>query len=55
MKKHGNLGLGTFENLDREMVVIDGHFYHVKSDGSIAEVGVSKQLSSTRPLEIKKQ
>ncbi|MCP0914996.1 MULTISPECIES: acetolactate decarboxylase [Legionella] len=28
LKKHGNLGLGTFHALDGELVVIDNQFYH---------------------------
>jgi len=39
LRKHGNLGLGTFENLDGEMVVVDGHFFQVRSDGLANEVG----------------
>ncbi len=39
LRKHGNLGLGTFENLDGEMVIVDGHFFQVRSDGSVKEVG----------------
>ena len=38
LRKHGNLGLGTFENLDGEMVIVDGHFFQVRSDGSVGEV-----------------
>ncbi|HXW98185.1 MAG TPA: acetolactate decarboxylase [Methanomicrobiales archaeon] len=30
---NGDLGLGTFEGLDGEMVVVDGTCYQVKSDG----------------------
>jgi acetolactate decarboxylase len=36
--EHGGLGLGTFERLDDEMVVVDGHFFQVCSDGSVREV-----------------
>ncbi len=32
--KHGDFGLGTFNALDGEMVVLDGICYHVRSDGS---------------------
>jgi len=39
LRRHGNLGLGTFENLDGEMVIVDGHFFQVHSDGSVTEVG----------------
>jgi acetolactate decarboxylase len=37
LREHGDLGLGTFENLDGEMIVIDGQFYQVRSDGSVRE------------------
>jgi len=39
LREHGDLGLGTFENLDGEMVIVDGHFFHVRSDGSVQEAG----------------
>jgi len=38
LREHGDLGLGTFESLDGEMVVVDGHFFQVCSDGSVREV-----------------
>jgi len=38
LREHGDLGLGTFENLDGEMVIIDGHFFQVRSDGFVKEV-----------------
>jgi acetolactate decarboxylase len=38
LREHGDLGLGTFESLDGEMVVVDGRFYQVRSDGSVREV-----------------
>ncbi len=31
---HGNFGLGTFNDLDGEMVLVDGVFYQLRSDGS---------------------
>jgi acetolactate decarboxylase len=37
LKQHGNFGLGTYEGLDGEMVVLDGHYYHFKSDGTVSE------------------
>jgi acetolactate decarboxylase len=37
LREHGDLGLGTFENLDGEMVVVDGQFFQVRSDGSVRE------------------
>jgi len=33
LKEHGDLGLGTFNGLDGEMVVLDGIVYQVKADG----------------------
>src|SRR5271167_4583945 len=39
LREHGDLGLGTFENLDGEMVVVDGQFFQVRSDGSVRECG----------------
>jgi acetolactate decarboxylase len=37
LREHGDLGLGTFENLDGEMVIVDGDFFQVRSDGSVRE------------------
>lgn len=38
VKQHGDFGLGTFNDLDGEMVVLDGRFYQVRSDGKAHEV-----------------
>ena len=38
--KHGDFGLGTFENLDGEMVVLDGHIYRARGDGTVTEAPV---------------
>jgi acetolactate decarboxylase len=35
--EHGNFGLGTFANLDGEMVVIDRHAYQVHGSGVVLE------------------
>jgi acetolactate decarboxylase len=35
LREHGDLGLGTFEDLDGEMVIVDGHFFQVRCDGSV--------------------
>jgi acetolactate decarboxylase len=37
LREHGDLGLGTFEHLDGEMVIVDGHCFQVRSDGSVRE------------------
>ena len=36
--RHGNFGLGTFIDLDGEMVVLEGTCYRVGSDGAVAPV-----------------
>jgi len=33
LKKHGDFGLGTFNNLDGEMVMLDGVIYQLHADG----------------------
>jgi acetolactate decarboxylase len=35
--EHGNFGLGTFANLDGEMVVVDGRVYQVQGSGRVSE------------------
>jgi acetolactate decarboxylase len=35
---YGDFGLGTFVNLDGEMVVLDGTVYQVRSDGKVLKV-----------------
>ena len=37
LREHDDLGLGTFENLDGEMVIVDGQVFQVRSDGSVRE------------------
>jgi len=39
LREHGDFGLGTFEDLNGEMVVVDGRFFQVRSDGSVRECG----------------
>lgn len=39
--KHGNIGLGTFENVNGEMIVVDGHCYQAQNDGKVIEVDKS--------------
>lgn len=38
---HGDFGVGTFNNLDGEMVAVDGKFYQIKSDGKVSPVDPS--------------
>lgn len=37
LKAHGDLGLGTFDTLDGEMIMLDGEVYQAKGDGSIVK------------------
>jgi acetolactate decarboxylase len=37
LKGYGDFGVGTFNALDGEMVVLDGQIYQVKSDGKVYE------------------
>ncbi|MFH1969086.1 MAG: acetolactate decarboxylase [Verrucomicrobiota bacterium] len=38
IKRHGDFGLGTFDNLDGEMILLDGAVYQVNSEGRVAVV-----------------
>ena len=42
--EHGDFGLGTFENFDGEMVIIDGAIYQVQGDGSVTHRGDDFQI-----------
>jgi acetolactate decarboxylase len=35
---HGDFGLGTFDELDGEMVILDGIIYQIRSDGTVRQV-----------------
>ena len=35
--EHGDTGLGTFESVDGEMIILDGECYQAKDDGSIVQ------------------
>lgn len=36
LKKHGDFGIGTFDRLEGEMIVLDGTVYQAKADGSVS-------------------
>lgn len=38
IKQHGDFGLGTFNYLDGEMVILDGNVYQIRSDGDVYSV-----------------
>jgi acetolactate decarboxylase len=35
MMKHGDFGIGTFDGLDGEMLLLDGELFQIKSDGKV--------------------
>jgi acetolactate decarboxylase len=39
--QHGDFGLGTFDSLDGEMVILDGRVYQIPVDGKVVEVDPS--------------
>jgi acetolactate decarboxylase len=39
VRQHGDFGLGTFNDLDGEMIMLDGNIYQIKSDGTVGVVG----------------
>lgn len=43
LKKHGDFGIGTFDNLDGEMIAVNGFFYQIKSDGAAYSVTDSQR------------
>lgn len=40
LKQMGDFGLGTFDMLDGELVVLDGSFYQIKADGVVYPVSL---------------
>src|SRR5215211_7979372 len=38
LAEHGNLGLGTLNHLDGEMIALDGAFFRADVDGNIARI-----------------
>ncbi|MDX1416661.1 MAG: acetolactate decarboxylase [Candidatus Promineifilaceae bacterium] len=38
IKRHGDFGLGTFDHLDGEMIMLDGRIYQIDWDGCVQEV-----------------
>ncbi len=41
LRQYGDSGLGTFENLDGEMILLDGSFFQIKADGNAFAVSDS--------------
>ena len=40
--QHGNFGLGTFNALDGEMIVVDAEVYKIRSDGKAERIGAGE-------------
>jgi len=39
VKQHGDFGLGTFDYLDGEMIMLDGRIWQIRADGRVEKVG----------------
>src|SRR6266540_6802129 len=48
LAEHGDLGLGTLNGLDGEMIALDGRFYRADVDGGIGEI----QPSARTPFAV---
>lgn len=53
--RHGSIGLGTFESVDGEMIVLDGRCYRATDDGSVIEVDEEKGVSFASVTFLRKQ
>jgi acetolactate decarboxylase len=42
LAEHGDLGLGTLNGLDGEMIALEGRFYRADVDGAVAEVDAAE-------------
>ena len=47
VKQHGNFGLGTFNSMNGEMVVYNGHVYRISADGVAREPGDNEKIPFT--------
>ena len=43
LAEHGDLGLGTLNGLDGEMIALDGRFYRADVDGKVGEVATGER------------
>jgi len=55
IKEHGDFGIGTFDHLDGEMIMLDGTIYQITGDGQVNEVDENALtpfacVTSYRPL-----
>ena len=43
LRGHGDFGIGTFEGLDGEMILLDGTFYRARADGKVYRPELSER------------
>jgi acetolactate decarboxylase len=43
LKEHGDFGIGTVNELDGEMIALDGKFFQIKSDGTVHAIDDSEK------------
>ena len=43
LKLHGNFGIGTFNQLDGEMLILDNHIYRIQFDGKVIEPNLDSE------------
>lgn len=43
LRRHGDFGIGTFEGLDGEMILLDGRFHKVRADGKVYQPALSER------------
>ncbi len=53
LSKYGNFGIGTFNKLDGEMIVLDGTIYQFKSDGKIYKADLNNTTPFASVVEFK--
>jgi acetolactate decarboxylase len=46
--RHGDFGIGTFDHLDGEMVLLDGQLFQIRGDGAV----VTPDLGGTTPFAV---
>ena len=54
LRTKGDFGIGTFHQLDGEMVLLEGIFYQIRSDGKVSRVDTSQTtpFACATPFEI---
>ena len=40
LRRHGDFGIGTYDRLDGEMVLLDGVFYQIRANGMVVRPGL---------------